>query len=244
MRIDHSQLAEDSSALKREKAAAPSNGARQKRALAISSSLFGSTSPTGSREERALKDLAFFGECATSMYCSRRTTASLQRPGSWPPPLQGRVRGRRDTASKCDRWQWAVSRGGSSARQQLSRPLRISQRGSDLTKWRLESAPQRRNSPSASLRVVLEDRPDPFAVWKLDLKNAFNEFSRTLLTQRVAEAPPPIRRLLPFVCAILGPSAPLATDATPRGQTSPRWKAHSRAARSGRHCSACGLSPT
>jgi hypothetical protein len=63
MRIDHSQLAEDSSALKREKAAAPSNGARQKRALAISSSLFGSTSPTGSREERALKDLAFFGEC-------------------------------------------------------------------------------------------------------------------------------------------------------------------------------------
>jgi hypothetical protein len=63
------------------------------------------------------------------------------------------------------------------------------------------------------IRAVLEDRPD-FAVWKLDLKNAFNEFSRALLTQRFAEAPPPIRRLLPFVCALLGPSAPLATDAT------------------------------
>ena len=52
------------------------------------------------------------------------------------------------------------------------------------------------------IRAVLEDRPD-FAVWKLDLKNAFNEFSRALLTQRFAEAPPPIRRLLPFVCALL-----------------------------------------
>jgi hypothetical protein len=64
------------------------------------------------------------------------------------------------------------------------------------------------------IRAVLEDRPN-FAVWKLDLKNAFNEFSRALLTQRFAEAPPPpIRRLLPFVCALLGPSTPLATDAT------------------------------
>jgi hypothetical protein len=39
-------------------------------------------------------------------------------------------------------------------------------------------------------------------------------FSRALLTQRFAEAPPPIRRLLPFACALLGPSAPLATGAS------------------------------
>jgi hypothetical protein len=57
MRVDHVQLAEDCRALKREKAVAPNagrNGHYQ---------LFGSAFPTGSREERALKDLAFFGEC-------------------------------------------------------------------------------------------------------------------------------------------------------------------------------------
>jgi hypothetical protein len=89
-------------------------------------------------------------------------------------------------------------------------------------------------------RAVLEDRPD-FAVWKLDLKNAFNEFSRALLTQRFAEAPLPIRRLLPLlVCALLllGPSAPLATDFA-----SVEGTQQARAARSGRRCYACGLTP-
>jgi hypothetical protein len=56
-------------------------------------------------------------------------------------------------------------------------------------------------------------RPD-FADWGLDLKNAFNGFSPVLLAQRLAEAPSQIRRLLPFVCALLGPSAPLATGAS------------------------------
>jgi hypothetical protein len=57
MRIDHPQLAEDCRARKREKAAAPNGGRNEHYQL------FGSTFPTGSREERALKDLAFFGEC-------------------------------------------------------------------------------------------------------------------------------------------------------------------------------------
>jgi hypothetical protein len=58
-RIGHAQqqLAEDCRALKRENAAAPNGGRNEHYQL------FGSTSPTGSREERALKDLAFFGEC-------------------------------------------------------------------------------------------------------------------------------------------------------------------------------------
>jgi hypothetical protein len=127
----------------------------------------------------------------------------------------------------------------------LSRPPRISQRGSDLTKWgwgqRLSGETEKL---AFGIRAVLEDRPD-FVVWKLDLRSAFNEFSRALLTQRFAEAPPPIRRLLPFVCALLGPSAPLARHGRHVGRLRlGAWKAHSRAARSGRHCSACGLNPT
>jgi hypothetical protein len=57
MRIDHAQLAEDRRALTREKAAAPSGGRNGYYQL------FASTFPTGSREERALKYLAFFGGC-------------------------------------------------------------------------------------------------------------------------------------------------------------------------------------
>ena len=64
------------------------------------------------------------------------------------------------------------------------------------------------------IRALLERRPD-FACWQIDLRNAFNQFQRALLPGRFAEAPPRLRRLLPFVCALLGPGAPLrpASDA-------------------------------
>jgi hypothetical protein len=58
------------------------------------------------------------------------------------------------------------------------------------------------------LRAAMERLPT-FALWKLDLKNAFNEFVRAVLVPRFAAAPPAIRRLLPFVCALLGPGAKL-----------------------------------
>jgi hypothetical protein len=100
MRIDHPQLAVGCCReLRREKAAAP-NGGRNGHYQ-----LFGSTSPTGSREERALKDLALGN--ATSMHCSRRgTTASLQQPGSWPSSSQSARKARR---RKCGR---SVAVGG------------------------------------------------------------------------------------------------------------------------------------
>ena len=60
------------------------------------------------------------------------------------------------------------------------------------------------------IRALLERRPD-FACWQIDLRNAFNQFQRALLPGRFAEAPPRLRRLLPFVCALLGPGAPLTT---------------------------------
>jgi hypothetical protein len=60
------------------------------------------------------------------------------------------------------------------------------------------------------LRTAMERLPT-FALWKLDLKNAFNEFVRAVLVPRFAAAPPAIRRLLiPFVCALLDPGAKLA----------------------------------
>ena len=59
------------------------------------------------------------------------------------------------------------------------------------------------------IRAVLEKRPD-FAAWQIDLRNAFNHFSRALLPGRYVDAPPRLKRLIPFVCALLGPGAPLA----------------------------------
>jgi hypothetical protein len=57
-RSHHTQLAEDCRALNYARKWSSSNGGRNEHCQ-----LFGSTSPTGPREERALKDLAFFGEC-------------------------------------------------------------------------------------------------------------------------------------------------------------------------------------
>jgi hypothetical protein len=109
MRIDHSQLAEDCRALRREKAAGPNGGRNEHHQL------FGSTFPTGPREERALKDLAFFGECyLNALLPPWYYTASLQRSGSWPSSRQS---ARQAIRRKCGRWQWVVSKGGSSVRQ-------------------------------------------------------------------------------------------------------------------------------
>ena len=58
-------------------------------------------------------------------------------------------------------------------------------------------------------RMVLEANP-LFCLWQLDLKNAFNGFLRAAMALRLAEAPPMLQRLVPFMCALLGPSAPLA----------------------------------
>jgi hypothetical protein len=109
MRIDHApQLAEDCRALKREKAAAPNGGKNDHYQL------FGSAFPRGSREERAQKDLAFFGGCyLNALLPPWYYRLSRQRPGSWPSSRQSALQARR---RKCGRWQWAVSRDGSSAR--------------------------------------------------------------------------------------------------------------------------------
>jgi hypothetical protein len=73
---------------------------------------------------------------------------------------------------------WAVSRGGSSARPSLS----VKQTAPYFAAWLGPHQVAVGVSASAEklafgTRAVLEERPD-FAVWKLDLKNAFNEFSR------------------------------------------------------------------
>jgi hypothetical protein len=138
------------------------------------------------------------------MRCSRRgaTTASLQRPGSWPSSRQSTLQARR---RKCGRWQWAVSRGGSSARQSLSRPPHIS-----FAAWLGPHQVAVGVSASAEelafgIRAVLEDRPD-FAVWKLDLENAFNELSRALLLTRSALQKQKRRPLSGASCPLSAPS--------------------------------------
>ena len=60
-----------------------------------------------------------------------------------------------------------------------------------------------------SMRTVLEDRTD-FGKWSMDSANAFNAFVRALAGYALARAPAEIRRLLPYVCALMGPEAPLA----------------------------------
>jgi hypothetical protein len=113
MRIEHAQLADDCRALKREKEAAP-NGGRNGHYQ-----LFGSTAfPTGSREERALKDLAFFGEFYLNALLPPwyyRLSAAAR-----PVALLKAECAAGETPQVRGRWQWVVSRGGSSARQQLT----------------------------------------------------------------------------------------------------------------------------
>ena len=60
-----------------------------------------------------------------------------------------------------------------------------------------------------SMRTVLEDRLD-FGKWGMDSENAFNLFVRALAGYALGKAPAEIRRLLPYVCALMGPEAPLA----------------------------------
>jgi hypothetical protein len=117
-RIDHAQLAEDCRALKREKAAGPNGGRNEHH-----HQLFGSTVPTGPREERALKDLAFFGECYLNAllppWCYRLSAAARPVAPLKAECAAGETPQVRPVAVGLE--QWAVSRGGSSVRQPLSK---------------------------------------------------------------------------------------------------------------------------
>jgi hypothetical protein len=149
----------------------------------------------------------------------------VMRGRTKPLPQSARQARRR----KCGRWRWAVSGGGYF-------PYKVTQTAPHFAAWLGPHQVAVGVSASAEklafgIRAALKDRPD-FAVWKLDLKDPFNELPRALLTQRFAEAPPPIRRLLPFVCTPLGPSAPLAMEATWADFTSVRRRhTYIRAAR-------------
>jgi hypothetical protein len=95
MRVGHTQVAEDCCrALKSARRQRPPNGGRNEH-----HQLFGSTFPTGPREERALKDLAFFGGCNLNALLRRVVLPPLGSGQARGPP-QGRVRCRRDAASE------------------------------------------------------------------------------------------------------------------------------------------------
>jgi hypothetical protein len=204
MRVDHAQLAEDCRVLEHEKAAAPNGGRNEHYQL------FGSTFPTGSREERALKDLAFFGECYLNALLPPwyyRLSAAAK--------LVALLKAECAAVGETPQVR-SVAVGG--IKRRLFCATVVKQTAPDFATWLGPHQVAVGVSASAEkltfdIKAVPEDRPD-FAVWKLDFKNAFNEFSRALLTQRFAEAPLQMRRLLPFVCAHLGPSAPLATSAS------------------------------
>jgi hypothetical protein len=59
------------------------------------------------------------------------------------------------------------------------------------------------------MRMVLEKYPE-FCRWSMDCANAFNGFVRSLVGYGLANANDELRELLPYVCALMGPEAPLA----------------------------------
>jgi hypothetical protein len=176
--------------LAREKAMSP-NGARNDHLTP-----FGFTHAAGSREAAALADFAFFGECYVNVllpawyYClsaSARLVALLIRRRSGPVAMP-----------KSARLRWAMWRGGSS----VACPC-ASCRAHDRPRLRCVAAwlgPHQvavgvkasAEKLAFGLRAAMERLPT-FALWKLDLKNAFNEFVRAVLVPRFAAAPPPIR---------------------------------------------------
>jgi hypothetical protein len=88
MRVDHAQLAEDCRALKREKAAVPNGGSEAETRTPPALWFYSLPDRVEGRgsEERALKDLAFFGEwllpqCASPAMVLRTAACSRQRPG-------------------------------------------------------------------------------------------------------------------------------------------------------------------
>ena len=185
--------------LGREKAMAP-NGGRNEHYHP-----FGYQHASGSKESQALADLAFLGECYAnallpawyySLTAAARLVALLKE--KLEPGITPKVR--------------PIAVGDIERRLFCSIVVRI--HAPDFAEWLGPYQVAVGVSASAEklvfgLRAILEKHPD-FAIWKLDLKNAFNEFVRATLAQRFADAPPKLQRLLPFVCALLGPGAPLA----------------------------------
>ena len=170
---------------------------------------FGYQHASGSQESQALADLAFLGECYAnallpawyySLTAAARLVALLKEklePGTSP-----KVR--------------PIAVGDIERRLFCSIVVRM--HAPDFAEWLGPYQVAVGVSASAEklvfgLRAILEKHPE-FAIWKLDLKNAFNEFVRATLAQRFADAPPALQRLLPFVCALLGPGAPLAIGTT------------------------------